>query len=153
MGEPVVIYNPEMNSGKKSLKRKRALLVEGLSKEERESQLGAMCEELNGLYKYFKEVLEEKKNMGLDLCTSVNSVIGCLLEGNSLPLSKLVTEIYEIVKDREGSVTLASVRSSVLLIGQRSSYGLPNADADVLEDDSESCLWCWEVKFYSFCFL
>lgn len=54
-------------------------------------------------------------------------------------------EIYEKLKLKEG-VTLASVRSSVLFVGQRSMYGIGNADADVLEDDTESCLWCWEVR-------
>lgn len=141
------LNKPEMSNGKKSLKRKRASLVECLSKESRESRLSALAEELNGLFNYFKEVLEEKKKVGLDLSTLGNSVIAFLLEGSNLPLSKLVDEIYEKVKERESGVTLASVKSSVLLIGQRSFYGLPNADADVLEDDSESCLWCWEVKF------
>lgn len=26
------------------------------------------------------------------------------------------------------------------------TYGVPNADADVLEDHAEPCLWCWEVR-------
>ena len=24
-------------------------------------------------------------------------------------------------------------------------YGVPNVDADILEDETHSCLWCWEV--------
>ncbi|PON99829.1 hypothetical protein TorRG33x02_042470 [Trema orientale] len=28
-------------------------------------------------------------------------------------------------------------------------YGVPNANADVLEDESQSCLWCWEVSSYN----
>ncbi|KAL7264124.1 hypothetical protein ACSBR1_002137 [Camellia fascicularis] len=27
---------------------------------------------------------------------------------------------------------------------RRSLYGVRNADADILEDETESCLWCWE---------
>lgn len=138
-----------MSSIKKSLKkRKRGMLVlEVLSKEEKDSQLGALHKELNELYKYYNEVLEEnKKIMNLDLCStmSFNSLIGCLLEGSSLPLSQLVDEI---VKRRDTSLTVAHVKSSVLLVGKRSFYGLLNVDADVLEDDSDSCLWCWEVIF------
>ena len=57
-------------------------------------------------------------------------------------------------KNNGGGVTLATVKSSVLLVGQRLAYGVSNADADVLEDESASCLWCWEVKFSrSFSFL
>jgi len=39
------------------------------------------------------------------------------------------------------------VKSSLLFVGQRMMYGVPNADADILEDHSDSCLWCWEVIF------
>ena len=24
-------------------------------------------------------------------------------------------------------------------------YGVPNVDADILEDETHSCLWCWGV--------
>ncbi|KAI8008175.1 Chromatin assembly factor 1 subunit FSM [Camellia lanceoleosa] len=44
------------------------------------------------------------------------------------------------------STTVASVKSTVLFIGQRSLYGVPNTDADILEDETESCLWCWEEE-------
>ncbi|KAL7254330.1 hypothetical protein ACSBR1_008683 [Camellia fascicularis] len=27
---------------------------------------------------------------------------------------------------------------------RRSLYGVRNADADILEDETESCLWCWK---------
>ncbi|MCL7029591.1 hypothetical protein MKW94_027957, partial [Papaver nudicaule] len=32
------------------------------------------------------------------------------------------------------------------MVGQRVMYGIGNADADVLEDDSDKCLWCWETR-------
>ncbi|KAK9138649.1 hypothetical protein Sjap_009243 [Stephania japonica] len=47
-------------------------------------------------------------------------------------------------KGRDG-VSLASVRNTVIVVGQRKAYGVANPDADSLEDDSEKCLWCWEV--------
>uniref|UniRef100_A0A5B6YTU5 Putative chromatin assembly factor 1 subunit FAS1 n=1 Tax=Davidia involucrata TaxID=16924 RepID=A0A5B6YTU5_DAVIN len=133
------------NSAKKSLKRKRASLVESLSTEERAARIDALREELNGLFKYYREVLDQKVNLDLGECGSSNSTIACLLEESNLPLSKLVDWIYEKMKAKE-SITLASVKSSVLFIGQRSFYGVPNADADVLEDETESCLWCWETR-------
>lgn len=67
------------------------------------------------------------------------------MEEISLPLSKLVDEIFAKLKEKMESATMASVKSAVVSVGQRVSYGVPNADADVLEDDTESCLWCWEV--------
>jgi hypothetical protein len=76
---------------------------------------------------------------------SGNNLVGFLLEESSLGLTKLVEEIYEKLKGAEG-VSEASVRSSVLLIGQRMMYGKSSPDADVLDDESESALWCWEVK-------
>lgn len=148
---------------KKSLKRKRTTtpcsVVESLlsTEKEREARIGALREELDGLFKYYKEVLEQnKKVVCLDdmirECRSPNSVVACLLEESCLPLSKLVDQIYEKVKNNVeggcGGFTLASVKSCVLLIGQRSFYGVPNPDADLLEDDDESCLWCWEVYFF-----
>ncbi|KAL1803170.1 hypothetical protein ACET3Z_031817 [Daucus carota] len=151
MGEPMVIdldemNKPEMSSAKKSLKRKRVSMIESLSKEDREARIVALREEMSSLFAYFGEILEARKRDGVDLGVSGNSLIACLLEESRLPLSKLVDEIYEKVKEREEDVSVASVRSSVLLIGQRSFYGLANVNADVLEDDSEACLWCWETR-------
>ncbi|GFY93397.1 chromatin assembly factor-1 [Actinidia rufa] len=143
--------SPETNdsdqnqSAKKSLKRKRASAVDSLTTEEREARINALREELEGLFKYYKEFLDEKVNLNLGDCGSSNSAIACLLEESNLSLSKLVGEIYEKTKETESRITVASVKSSVLFIGQRSLYGVPNADADVLEDEIESCLWCWEV--------
>lgn len=142
---------PEMNSAKKGLKRKRASVIECMSKEDREVSIVALCEEMSSLFRYFGEILEERKRDGADLGVCGNSLIAYLLEESMFPLSKLVDEIYEKVKEKESGVSVASVRSSVLLIGQRSFYGLANVNADVLEDDSEACLWCWEVKFCTFC--
>ncbi|KAK3001998.1 hypothetical protein RJ639_021777, partial [Escallonia herrerae] len=142
---------PEMSrpdrSTKKSRKRKRASCIT-LTREEREARIDELKRELDGLFEYYAEI---KKAVGLDYvdeCALSNSVIACLLEESSLPLSKLVDEIYEKVKERDGfgSVTVASVKSSVLLIGQRLFYGLPNADADVLEDECGLSLWCWETR-------
>ncbi|XP_059665638.1 chromatin assembly factor 1 subunit FAS1-like [Cornus florida] len=140
----------QSNSAKKSLKRKRASLIESLSTEERLARIEALREELDGLFKYYRVVLDEKVNLDLNNCNSNNSRIACLLEESNLPLSKLVVEVYHKLKAKDGenglSITLASVKSSVLLIGQRWFYGVPSADADVLEDETESCLWCWETR-------
>ncbi|PSR92823.1 Chromatin assembly factor 1 subunit like [Actinidia chinensis var. chinensis] len=133
------------NSAKKSLKRKRASMAEQLTREERETRIIALSQELEGLFKYYKEVVDEKLNLDSRKCGSSNSTIACLLEEGNLSLSKLVEEIYEKVKVKSG-MTPASVKSSVLFIEQRSLYGVPNVDADVLEDETKSCLWCWEVK-------
>ncbi|KAF7146536.1 hypothetical protein RHSIM_Rhsim04G0133000 [Rhododendron simsii] len=140
------------NGAKKNpKKRKRAPSVETLTPQERDSRIGALNEELEGLFRYFKEVLGEKVSdldSGRSECgsSSSNTAIACLLEESDLSLSKLVGEIYEKVKGRDGGVTVASVKSSVVFVGQRCLYGVPNADADVLEDETESCLWCWETR-------
>ncbi|XP_057512130.1 chromatin assembly factor 1 subunit FAS1-like [Actinidia eriantha] len=159
MAEPMVTdvdesktKKPETNdsdknqSAKKSLKRKRASVVDSLTTEEREVRINALREELEGLFKYYIEVSDEKVNLNLGDSGSSNSAIAFLLEESNLTLSKLVGEIYEKTKEKESGITVASVKSSVLFIGQRSLYGVPNADADVLEDESESCLWCWETR-------
>ncbi|KAJ7978298.1 Chromatin assembly factor 1 subunit FAS1 [Quillaja saponaria] len=117
------------NRARKTQKRKRvSFLQENLCSEEKEAQIEAFCKQLDGLFEYYKEVMTSE-----------------------LPLSRLVSEIFDkLNKIGNGAVleplTLASVKTSVLSIGQRLMYGAPNADADVLEDDSESCLWCWETR-------
>ncbi|GFP95779.1 chromatin assembly factor 1 subunit fas1 [Phtheirospermum japonicum] len=71
------------------------------------------------------------------------------MEESDLPLSKLVDEIFEKVKGRAGmgeSVSKASVKSIVLMIGQRLCYGEMNPDVDLLEDEAECALWCWETR-------
>ena len=135
---------------KKSLKRKRVSPVaEAPTQEDRKTRIGALRAEMEGLFRYFEEVLGEKVDFEVGQCGSMNAVVAVLLEESRLPLSKLVNEVYEKVKEKNNGsgVTLATVKSSVLLVGQRLAYGVPNADADVLEDESASCLWCWEVKF------
>lgn len=77
----------------------------------------------------------------------MNDVIACLMEESDLSLSKLVY-IFEKVKDRNGNgdgFSKPSVKSAVLINGQRLCYGVVSADADVLEDDAECALWYWEV--------
>ena len=141
MGDAMVV-----DGGKKATKRKRVELV--MSLEEREARIDALREEIDGLIKYYNEFNSENVVLNVDSVKASclgNSMIACLLEESSLPLSKLVESIFDSVKEKEGLVTLASVKSSVLLIGQRSFYGVQNPNADVLEDESPSSLWCWEV--------
>ncbi|KAL5703409.1 hypothetical protein ACHQM5_028505 [Ranunculus cassubicifolius] len=133
----------------KSKKRKRdSLVFVNMSEDEKKIRIEELKKELESLFNYFKEVsgkndvLEEMSS----LCTSIDQVIACLLEESDLPYSKLVDKIYEKVKGREG-VTLVSVQNKVLFVGQRSMYGVAsNADANVLEDSSDNCLWCWETR-------
>ncbi|KAF4376820.1 hypothetical protein F8388_025691 [Cannabis sativa] len=139
---------------KKTQKRKRvSLATEKLGKEEKEAKVEALRMELDGLFGYYKEVLGQRQIgvLDLNLCRNgVNAVVASLMEERDLPLSKLVDEIYSRVKSLNEAVfeglTVATVKSTVLFVGQRMMYGVPNADADVLEDQSESCLWCWETR-------
>ncbi|KVI07544.1 Chromatin assembly factor 1 subunit A [Cynara cardunculus var. scolymus] len=142
MGDAMVV-----DGGKKATKRKRVELV--MSIEEKEARIDALREEIDGLIKYYKEFNSKIVMFNVDSLKanySGNSMIACFLEESSLPLSKLVESIFDSVKDKEGSMTPASVKSSVLLIGQRSFYGVQNPNADVLEDESPSGLWCWETR-------
>lgn len=141
MADPMVI-----DVVKKSTKRKRVEIQ--MSKEEIDNRIGVLREEIDGLIKYYNEGFSGNELINLGLVKgsfSGNSMIACLLEESSLPLSKLVESIFESVKEKDGSITIASVKSSVILIGQRCFYGVQNLNADVLEDESASCLWCWEV--------
>ncbi|CAN4126663.1 unnamed protein product [Withania somnifera] len=89
----------------------------------------------------------EMEGLGVGLGLGLNSVVGCMLEESKLSLSKLVDVIYEKVSDSEcGGSSKVSVKSVVILVGQRMFYGVPDADVDVLEDESESALWCWETR-------
>lgn len=139
------------------LKRKRVSpTAEVLTAEDKKARIGALRVEMEGLFRYFEELLLEKVDLDVGHCSSMNAAVAVLLEESRLPLSKLVNEIYEKMKVRDNGsgVTLASVKSSVVLIGQRLAYGVPNDDADVLEDETTSCLWCWEVTLsQSFSFL
>ncbi|KAF3455169.1 hypothetical protein FNV43_RR05617 [Rhamnella rubrinervis] len=143
----------EMNTQerpKKTRKRKRTSLgLESLGTEEKLAQIEALRKELDGLFGYYKEMMSQAVGLDVNQCGhSCNAVVGALIEEKKLPLSKLVDEIYDQVKGNGvcGSVTVASVKNTVLLVGQRIMYGVSNADADVLEDDSDSCLWCWEMR-------
>lgn len=136
----------------RTLKRKREKVkFQVLSPEERESRLKTLNEELESLYRYFNEVMSI--DVGLELhfdsvssSNSLNAMIALLLEEKKCSYSKLVGDIYEKLKERENEVTIANVKSSVLNVGQRVAYGVPSADADVLEDEIGSCLWCWETR-------
>lgn len=150
---------------KKQLKRKRSSgsSVEpllNLSSEEKSAKISSFREELKGLYDFYRElvvgkgsgkvfgdVFDEtgKSNFNLD------SVIAVLLEESGLPLTKLVNQIFEKIKGKFGSDGggingPATVKTKVLTNAQRKHYGIMNLDADILEDDFETTLWCWEVE-------
>ncbi|VAI35290.1 unnamed protein product [Triticum turgidum subsp. durum] len=129
----------------KQLKRKRASNGPVIAPAEKEALADGCRLELQGLFEYYKEVSGHKMQLDGGGNLSTNAMIGCLLEESNLGLSKLVDETFEKLKGIEG-VSVASVRSSVLLIGQRMMYGQSSPDADVLEDESELSLWCWEVR-------
>ncbi|KAL9234852.1 hypothetical protein vseg_009673 [Gypsophila vaccaria] len=145
----------------KSTKKKREK-QELVSTEERESRLKTLKDELSSLIKYFNEVLSVELGLGLGNCgdivvsatSSLNAVIAGLLEEKRCSYSKLSAEIYERLKERDvgggggggGGLTVSSVRASVLFVGQRVAYGVSGGEVDVLEDESEDCLWCWETR-------
>lgn len=137
---------------KKSNKRKReASAIENFSPEEKEAQISSLKQETVGLFEYFKELIGQTQTTDLflglgDFSSSVNSMVALLMEEMSLPLSKLVDEIFMKLKEKMETLTIAAVKSAVVSVGQRLSYGVPNPDADLLEDDTESYLWCWEVN-------
>lgn len=132
-------------SGGKLMKRKRAS-VDGNALSIDKASLVTECRrELNYLFEYYKELSGQILKMEEGASSSNNSLIACLLEESNLSYSKLVEVIYEKLKEKEG-ISLAFVRGAVLSVGQRMPYGIANAEADVLEDESESCLWCWETR-------
>jgi len=145
MGDAILAFETE----KKGLKRKREKQkFKGLTPNERDAWLKSLNEELESLKRYFNEVMSS--DVGLQshfgsVNTSLNALIALLLEEKSAPYSKLVSQIYEKLKERESEVKLASVKSSVLYVEQRVAYGMSTPDIDVLEDDNGSSLWCWEV--------
>ena len=49
-------------------------------------------------------------------------------------------------------MSAATVKNSVLKVGQKVTYGVPNVEADVLKDQSQTCLWCWDVMAFPFFF-
>ncbi|XP_010927904.1 chromatin assembly factor 1 subunit FAS1 isoform X2 [Elaeis guineensis] len=135
----------DQKGDRKQLKRKRALIDGNATGVNKESLVIECRQEIDNLCEYYKEISGHRLNLEEGTCSSNNSMIACLLEESDLPFSKLVEEIYDMLRARDG-VTLASVRGAVLFVGQRVMYGIPNLDADVLEDESQSCLWCWETR-------
>ncbi|XP_009420141.2 chromatin assembly factor 1 subunit FAS1 isoform X1 [Musa acuminata AAA Group] len=135
----------EQRGAGKQLKRKRVATDGNMNSDDKEFLTAECRREIEELFEYYKEF----SGLGLQHddseCHSNNLMIAYLLEERSLSFSKLVEEIYDKLKGREG-ITLASVCSTVLFVGQRVMYGISSADADVLEDESESCLWCWETR-------
>ncbi|CAI9759280.1 unnamed protein product [Fraxinus pennsylvanica] len=163
--EPMIIGGADENSPKsngadqkkKASKRKRGdQSVCTASPEDKEAKINGFREEINSLIKFCKDLVLEQRRALLDnvekigiSSASLNGVIACLMEESELPLSKLVDDIYEKVTGKTGngdSVSKASVKNSVLLVGQRLCYGVSNADTDILEDESESALWYWETR-------
>ncbi|KAJ6317893.1 hypothetical protein OIU76_013441 [Salix suchowensis] len=144
---------------KKTLKRKRATstptqqqhLVH-LTGEQKEVQIEELKKEMEGLFGYYKETMNQKMGFGfgVDLggseCINVNGMVGLLMEESDMPFSKLAEEIYGKLVKKSGNLSVAAVKSAVLFVGQRITYGVPNVDADVLEDETQTCLWCWETR-------
>ncbi|KAL5783773.1 hypothetical protein ACOSP7_008802 [Xanthoceras sorbifolium] len=143
---------------RKAVKRKRA--VSAMTKEEMEARIRVLNEEVNGLFAYFKEMvvgLSELSEFGRGGggggggSSSLNGAVAVLMEESELSLSRLVDEIHTKLKEKveagaSGSVSVGAVKSAVLFVGQRVMYGVPNLDADVLEDQNQACLWCWETR-------
>lgn len=130
-------------------KRKRLSSSDSVMQpEEVRARFEALKEEMDGMLRFYREVMEEGAGLGSgEGMTSQKGAIACLMEESELPLSKLVEMIHARLKegDGNGNGTVAVVKSVVVAVGQRVAYGVPNPDADVLEDESPSCLWCWEV--------
>nr|BAJ53153.1 JHL23J11.8 [Jatropha curcas] len=168
MAEPVptvidVDSEPKPNTQdqpKKNLKRKRATstpsLLCNMTDDQKAAQIETLKDELQGLFVYYRQEMDQELGFGFgaDLggneCNTLNGMVGLLMEESQLALSKLVEEIHaklskERLKDNV-TVTVAVVKTAVLFVGQRMMYGVPNVDADVLEDESQDCLWCWETR-------
>ncbi|KAE8679778.1 Chromatin assembly factor 1 subunit FAS1 [Hibiscus syriacus] len=152
--DPKALKTDGQDQHKKGQKRKRASWVsETLGDDQKEAQIKGLELEMEGLFECYRETMERKSGFGMghDMGSvhsgcALNSVVAVLMEESDLPLSKLVEAIHEKVKDRMVNVSSAAVKSAVLFVGQRVKYGLGNEDADVLEDDSHSSLWCWEIR-------
>ncbi|RDX91984.1 Chromatin assembly factor 1 subunit FAS1, partial [Mucuna pruriens] len=136
-------------------KKVPSLLKNLKSAEEKQAHIETLEKELDALFRYYREAMAQKVCVELSQCGgSRNVVVAALMEESDRPLSRLVDEIHERLNGEVASgaivlaepVTYATVKSSVLSVGQRMMYGLPNADADILEDHAESCLWCWETR-------
>ncbi|ONK72400.1 uncharacterized protein A4U43_C04F19030 [Asparagus officinalis] len=129
----------------KQAKRKRASIDVNVLSTDKGTLVTECRRELDSLFEYYKELSARVLTLEEGLCSSNNSLVACLLEESNLAFSKLVEVIFEKLKGKEG-VSLAYVRSTVLSVAHRISYGITNVEADVLEDESAVCLWCWETK-------
>ncbi|XP_050207102.1 chromatin assembly factor 1 subunit FAS1 [Mercurialis annua] len=136
-------------------KRKRSSNSTLLSPEQKETQLEILKKETEGLFGYYRDMMNKRDGFGLGGedgnfagNNSLNGTVGLLMEESELGLSKLVEEIHAKLSNNKdgGGATAATVKSAVLFVGQRVMYGVPNVDADVLEDDAPSSLWCWETR-------
>ncbi|KAK7340397.1 hypothetical protein VNO77_21099 [Canavalia gladiata] len=155
---PLIAQDQKPNRTKSSTRKRKkdiTLLQNLKSAEEKQAYIVILEKELDGLFRYYREVMSHKVSLGLSQCGgSRNVVVAALMEESDLPLSRLVDEIHNKLNREAGNgaivlaepVTYATVKSSVLFVGQRMVYGVPNADADILEDHAESCLWCWETR-------
>ncbi|KAG6760030.1 hypothetical protein POTOM_036529 [Populus tomentosa] len=143
---------------KKTLKRKRATLTPkqqqqllNIMGEQKGAKIEELKREMKGLFGYYKETTSQKMGFGfgVDLsgneCSNVNSMVGLLMEESGMSFTKLVEEIYKKLVKMSGNLTVAVVKNAVLLVGQRVMYGVPNVDADNLEDETHSRL-CKESK-------
>lgn len=128
---------------KKQQKRKRTSTE--LDLVDKEAASAEWQREIDALFDYYKEVSGYQLKPEEIGCSTNNSIIACLLEESSLPYAKLVDEIYERMELHDGG-TEFSVSSSVLKIGERFSYGISDMSGNVLADESESSLWCWEFE-------
>ncbi|XP_025696408.1 chromatin assembly factor 1 subunit FAS1 isoform X1 [Arachis hypogaea] len=162
MAEPMLIdldaklppsKDPKPNRPRNGWSRKKVIsMLQNLkTAEEKQAFVESLEKELEGLFSYYREVMDQKVSIELGECGSRNGVVAALIEESELPLSKLVDEIHDKLKNGDNAaaveqVTHASVKSSVLMLGQRMMYGVANADADILEDQSKSCFWCWETR-------
>ncbi|KAL8159365.1 hypothetical protein V2J09_000902 [Rumex salicifolius] len=157
MAETVVIDLdlPRENMKKNpSVKRKRDNQISmAVVPGEREAKIRALNEEIQSLIKYFKELVSENgvatftaSHFQSYPSSNVNVMIALLLEEKSDSYLKLSSEIFEKLKERDSTVTIASVKSNVLNVGRRVCYGVQIDGGDVLEDETESCLWCWETR-------
>ena len=147
----------KINKRTGSKRKRNCITASVIGAEEKGSLINQFQSEINSLVYFFREDEGNVQSNTESRPTNTSPVlkqraeIASLVEGSSLPFSKLVSEIYgklnASVTDSESSfpMTLCTLRGSILSIGERIMFGILNPDADVLEDDSERCLWCWEV--------
>ena len=147
-----------MSAKRTGSKHKRHNIIASvLDAEEKCSLINQFQSEIDSLVHFFREDegkvqsnIESRPRNTLPMLKQ-RAEIASLVEGSSLSFSKLVTEIYGKLgtsaaePESSFSMTLCTLRGSILSIGERIMFGILNPDADVLEDDSERCLWCWEV--------